>query len=95
MKRERYARKKLDPEFMRLEREKTIEKLQNDYSRLKKNCREKTHRLIKSSKLIKMNCEICNDTEVEAHHDDYTNPYDVRWLCKAHHSQHHTNLKEK
>ena len=35
------------------------------------------------------NCEICGNPKVDAHHDDYSRPRDVRWLCRAHHRQHH------
>ena len=91
MKRERYAARKSDPEFMRCEREKAVKKFQVDeFARLKKNCREATHRLIKSGKLLKENCEVCNEIEVEAHHDNYNDPANVRWLCKKHHAQHHS-----
>lgn len=35
-------------------------------------------------------CSKCDSTShVEAHHDDYTKPLDVRWLCAACHKQHH------
>lgn len=44
---------------------------------------------IKSGFLSKKGCEICNEIEVEAHHDDYTAPLEVRWLCKKHHAHHH------
>lgn len=30
-------------------------------------------------------CEECGAAQVEAHHEDYGKPYDVRWLCPTHH----------
>lgn len=40
---------------------------------------------LKSGKLAKGLCEVCKSPDVEAHHDDYDKPLDVRWLCKLHH----------
>ena len=34
-------------------------------------------------------CEICRATKVIAHHDDYSKPLDVRWLCITHHRKIH------
>lgn len=34
-------------------------------------------------------CEACGAEEVQAHHDDYTRPLDVRWLCGKHHAAVH------
>lgn len=39
-------------------------------------------------------CEVCGATKVEAHHDDYTKPLDVRWLCKRHHAEVHTREED-
>lgn len=41
-------------------------------------------------------CEVCGTTEgVQGHHDDYSRPLDVRWLCVAHHAEHHRVEREK
>lgn len=35
-------------------------------------------------------CEIDGCSELgERHHDDYSKPLEVRFLCKQHHSEHH------
>ena len=50
---------------------------------------------MRDKKLFKEPCEICGDTKnIHAHHDDYSKPLNVRWLCAAHHSQwHHSKSK--
>ncbi len=40
---------------------------------------------IKRGKLKRGSCEVCNSNYVEAHHDDYSKPLDVRWFCREHH----------
>jgi len=51
------------------------------------------HRLaynaIRSKALIPKPCEVCGEDRVDAHHDDYDKPLDVRWLCRRHHMQFH------
>lgn len=47
--------------------------------------------------LIRQPCEVCGETgtfvdgrnRVQAHHDDYTKPLEVRWLCQQHHHEWH------
>lgn len=39
--------------------------------------------------LTKQPCEVCGERAV-AHHDDYSQPLNVRWLCTLHHRQWHS-----
>jgi hypothetical protein len=60
----------------------------------KRSAHGKVKRAIASGRLTKNPCEKCGSPYVEAHHDDYTKPLDVRWLCKDHHEEvHHPNAK--
>lgn len=51
------------------------------------------HRLcgnaIRDGKLHRSPCEICGEQKAQAHHDDYSKPLDVRWLCTTHHAEWH------
>jgi hypothetical protein len=35
----------------------------------------------------------CGEPRVDAHHDDYARPLDVRWLCRPHHRLTHAAVK--
>lgn len=46
--------------------------------------------LIRKGLIKREGCYICGEMEnVEAHHDDYSKPLEVEWLCKKHHAEHH------
>jgi hypothetical protein len=44
---------------------------------------------LRSGKVKRQPCEVCGDIKAEAHHDDYSKPLDVRWLCDRDHKAHH------
>lgn len=58
----------------------------------------KAHTLVKSAlrngSLKKLNCEVCNSEISQAHHDDYTKPLNVRWLCSLHHHEVHKKMRD-
>lgn len=51
-------------------------------------CRE-VKRAIDARVLARACCEVCGAARVVAHHDDYSKPLAVRWLCRPHHLRHH------
>ena len=55
--------------------------------------RSMTNKAIKRGDLIRLDCEECGKP-AEAHHDNYSKPYDVRWLCFEHHRKWHKENPE-
>lgn len=47
------------------------------------------YRTIRRGKFAKKPCEKCGAERAEAHHEDYSKPLSVRWLCRAHHIEEH------
>ena len=47
---------------------------------------------IKQKKITKAPCAKCGELKVEAHHEDYSRPLDVTWLCQPHHKARHKEM---
>ncbi|NDC96288.1 hypothetical protein EBZ38_09895 [bacterium] len=63
-------------------------------NRQKVNAHGRVNKAIKAGKLMKMPCEKCGSLNVHGHHDDYTKPLEVRWLCPKHHGEQHRIYKD-
>lgn len=55
------------------------------------------HRQVKNAlrrgELMRKPCEVCGAVNrIHAHHDDYSRPLTVRWLCQPHHLQLHAKM---
>lgn len=56
--------------------------------RFKQQARGKVYNAIKTGKLKRQNCSVTNCNKIgEAHHSDYTKPFNILWLCAEHHRQ--------
>ena len=50
--------------------------------RLKDNCRSYAGVYLRRGKLQREPCEKCGSESSQMHHDDYSKPLIVRWLCR-------------
>lgn len=50
-------------------------------------------RALRTGELTPKPCEVCGESRVDAHHDDYDEPLAVRWLCRRHHQQWHAERR--
>ncbi len=48
---------------------------------------------VRDGRLIKGACEVCGEKRTHAHHDDYSKPLSVKWLCAMHHHRIHAGSK--
>lgn len=48
---------------------------------------------IKTGRLTRLPCGVCGNPKSEAHHEDYSKPLDVVWLCRKHHIERHTQIR--
>lgn len=46
-------------------------------------------RAIKSGKIVRGPCQECGASEAQAHHEDYSKPFEIKWLCQKCHSKLH------
>lgn len=48
---------------------------------------------IRSGNITRQPCQVCGAAKSEAHHEDYSKPLDVIWLCDTHHKARHREIK--
>lgn len=68
-----------------------IEKLVNPH---KVWARNQALLAIRRGELVRKPCEVCGAEKTDSHHDDYSKPLDVRWLCRKHHNGFHQHQKK-
>jgi hypothetical protein len=54
----------------------------------RKNTRSILNHYLRDNHIEKGVCEVCGK-KAEAHHDDYNEPLEIRWLCMKHHREWH------
>ena len=54
-------------------------------------CYRQLRTALRAELVIKEPCQICDNPGVAGHHEDYSKPLDVIWLCSKHHYAVHRN----
>lgn len=79
-----------NPEVRAKRAEKAREHSKDPAYELQRKARKAVGKAVRIGELVRMPCEICGDFPTHGHHDDYSRPLDVRWLCPFHHVAHHS-----
>lgn len=62
-------------------------------SPIKRQARVLVRNAVRDGRLAKQPCVVCGTTEnIEAHHEDYSRPLEVVWLCRKHHGEAHRQI---
>lgn len=61
----------------------------------KVRARNLVSKALKSGRLRRQPCEVCESPKSQAHHEDYGKPLEVRWLCVIHHKEADGHLSEQ
>lgn len=83
----KYRREHLE-EYNEYQR-KYVKKYRTGRGRKKYLCCNKFRYYLRRGKVEKKPCEICGSLKVQGHHEDYSKPLEVRWLCSKHHQELH------
>ena len=68
-------------------RNKAYQKRHNEKYPVERAARVKLGNAVMRGKIAKGTCAVCGSDKVHAHHNDYSKPLDVVWLCPAHHGE--------
>lgn len=59
-----------------------------DRNWFKVKAHEAVRRALRMGVITRQPC-FCGDTRTDAHHEDYTKPLEIQWLCRSHHNRIH------
>lgn len=81
-----YRKTKAGAEKARIATHKSIQKYKD-----KQDARNILNSAIRRGEVVRpLNCSVCNtEAKCHGHHDDYTKPYKVKWVCRGCHSNIH------
>lgn len=65
----------------------------NHRNREKRRAHKAVELALLAGRMTAQPCEVCGALRAHAHHDDYSKPLDVKWLCAVHHGARHRQMR--
>lgn len=59
----------------------------------KRKAQHAVQQALRNGSLKKEPCSVCGNPNSEGHHEDYSKPLDVMWLCPKHHAERHVEIR--
>ena len=56
---------------------------------------DKVGEAIEAGRLVRLPCSVCGATPAQGHHEDYSKPLVVIWLCVIHHKEAHAETRRQ
>lgn len=89
LQRDRKKRAEKDAHFLNRKREAQQRYAAKPETKFKEWARREIRKMIEQGKIERGACEKCGKPNGQAHHEDYSKPLDVIWLCSACHGKAH------
>ncbi len=86
--RKRYL-ERVGPEVQRAYKQKWV-----SHNRHKRYAQNLLSKAVRAGKIQRQPCERCGSLRAQGHHEDYSKPLDVIWLCPKHHGERHRELRD-
>jgi hypothetical protein len=71
------------------------QKAWNNSHRLERRAHDILQHAVRTGVVKRGRCEVCGSFRTEGHHDDYSQPLIVRWLCRLHHRRLHAEQRRQ
>ncbi len=90
---ERSERKRMSPEALPQRRARRTRLRAAHLTKFR--ARQTLKHAVRTGRVAREPCQVCGAANSEGHHDDYSKPLEVKWLCRKHHvelerhDQHH------
>jgi hypothetical protein len=70
----------------------TVQRMRNEFPK-KYKAHSAVSNALRKGILVRQPCERCGSLRVHGHHEDYSEPLRVMWLCPKHHKERHAELE--